>query len=90
MDNSSTKSMENEVILQVEPSDPMVDENAAPLTHVIGNEYDMTWRSVWIHGTTQSVRLVETGSGMKNRSDGETVKHPIVDSCENLSQTKFS
>ena len=65
MDNSSTKSMENEVILQVEPSDPMVDENAAPLTHVIGNEYDMTWRSVWIHGTTQSVRLVETVSGMK-------------------------
>ena len=65
MDESTTKSMENEIIIEVQPQEPMFAEDAKPLTDVIGNEYDMTWRSVWIHGTTQSVRLVETGSGMK-------------------------
>jgi len=65
MEESSNISMENEILIEVKPTDPMVAHDAAPLTHVVGNEYDMTWRSVWIHGTTQSVRLVETGSGMK-------------------------
>ena len=65
MDNASTKSMENEIIIEVKPQDPMVDADASPLTHVVGNEFDMTWRSVWIHGQKQSVRLLETSTGMK-------------------------
>lgn len=65
MDNASTKSMENEISLTITPDDPMVSPDAVPLTHVVGNEYDMTWRSVWIHGQKQSVRLLETSTGMK-------------------------
>lgn len=57
--------MENEQIIQVAGTDPMISEDAEPLTHVVGNEYDLTWRSVWVHGQRQSVRLLETPHGIR-------------------------
>lgn len=67
MDNTSVKIMQNEISLIVpEPEEqPLVDEDAPPLVHVVGNEFDLQWRSVWIHGQKQSVRLLETSTGMK-------------------------
>lgn len=67
MDNTSVKIMQNEISLIVpEPEEqPLVAEDAPPLVHVVGNEFDMQWRSVWIHGQKQSVRLLETSTGMK-------------------------
>lgn len=67
MDNTSVKIMQNEISLIVpEPEEqPLVAEDAAPLVHVVGNEFDLQWRSVWIHGQKQSVRLLETSTGMK-------------------------
>ena len=67
MDNTSIKIMENEISLTVtQPEEqPLVAEDALPLVHVVGNEFDMQWRSVWIHGQKQSVRLLETSTGMK-------------------------
>ena len=66
MEESTTNSMENEISITITPeNDPWVSEDSPPLTHVVGNEYDMTWRSVWIHGQKQSVRLLETSTGIK-------------------------
>lgn len=37
--------------------EPMISESAEPLTHLIGNEYDLGWRSVWIHTPHEAVRV---------------------------------
>ena len=36
---------------------PMISEEAYPLTRLIGNEYELGWRSVWIHTPDEAVRI---------------------------------
>jgi hypothetical protein len=36
---------------------PLISEAAEPLTHLIGNEYELGWRSVWIHTPDEAVRV---------------------------------
>jgi len=36
---------------------PMISEEAEPLQHLIGNEYQLGWRSVWIHTEKEAVRV---------------------------------
>lgn len=36
---------------------PMISEEAEPLHHLIGNEYELGWRSVWIHTPKEAVRV---------------------------------
>ena len=37
--------------------EPMISEFADPLKHLIGNEYELGWRSVWIHTPHEAVRV---------------------------------
>lgn len=39
-------------------SNPLISEDAEPLTKLIGNEYELGWRSVWIHTPDEAVRIV--------------------------------
>jgi len=48
----------------VDDEPPMVSEDAEPLTLLVGNEYEMGWRSVHIHGKNESVYIKETGAGL--------------------------
>ena len=36
---------------------PLISEDAEPLHHLIGNEYELGWRSVWIHTPQEAVRI---------------------------------
>jgi len=36
---------------------PLISEDAEPLHHLIGNEYELGWRSVWIHTPKEAVRI---------------------------------
>jgi hypothetical protein len=36
---------------------PLISEEADPLIHLIGNEYHLGWRSVWIHTPKEAVRI---------------------------------
>tara|TARA_S200002703_G_scaffold159604_2_gene173696 strand:- start:1466 stop:1711 length:246 start_codon:yes stop_codon:yes gene_type:complete len=36
---------------------PLISEDAEPLHHLIGNEYELGWRSVWIHTQQEAVRI---------------------------------
>lgn len=36
---------------------PMISEEEQPLTHLIGNEYELGWRSVWVHTPDEAVRI---------------------------------
>ena len=36
---------------------PLISEEANPLIHLIGNEYQLGWRSVWIHTPDEAVRV---------------------------------
>lgn len=36
---------------------PLISEEAEPLVHLIGNEYELGWRSVWIHTEKEAVRV---------------------------------
>ena len=36
---------------------PLISEEEEPLTHLIGNEYMLGWRSVWIHTPKEAVRI---------------------------------
>ena len=36
---------------------PLIIEDAEPLHHLIGNEYELGWRSVWIHTPKEAVRI---------------------------------
>jgi len=38
-------------------SPPLISEEAEPLLHLIGNEYELGWRSVWIHTPQEAVRI---------------------------------
>ena len=48
----------------VDGEPPMVSKDAEPLTLLVGNEYEMGWRSVHIHGKNESVYIKETGAGL--------------------------
>jgi hypothetical protein len=39
------------------PDHPLISEDAEPLHHLIGNEYQLGWRSVWIHTPQEAVRI---------------------------------
>ena len=43
---------------------PWVREDIEPLTHVMGNEYQMNWRTVWIGTDRMSVRLRQHQGGI--------------------------
>lgn len=36
---------------------PMISEEEEPLTHLIGNEYKLGWRSIWLHTDKEAVRV---------------------------------
>lgn len=36
---------------------PLISEEAEPLKHLIGNEYELGWRSVWVHTPQEAVRI---------------------------------
>lgn len=36
---------------------PLISEEAEPLNKLIGNEYELGWRSVWIHTPDEAVRI---------------------------------
>lgn len=36
---------------------PLISEEAQPLIHLIGNEYQLGWRSVWLHTPDEAVRI---------------------------------
>ena len=36
---------------------PLISEEAEPLIHLIGNEYQLGWRSVWLHTPDEAVRI---------------------------------
>jgi len=36
---------------------PLISEEAIPLEHLIGNEYQLGWSSVWIHTPKEAVRI---------------------------------
>lgn len=36
---------------------PMISEEEQPLTHLLGNEYELGWRSVWVHTPDEAVRI---------------------------------
>lgn len=36
---------------------PLISEEAEPLTKLIGNEYELGWRSVWIHTPHEALRV---------------------------------
>ena len=36
---------------------PLISEEAEPLIKLIGNEYELGWRSVWIHTPDEAVRI---------------------------------
>lgn len=36
---------------------PLISEEAEPLRKLIGNEYELGWRSVWIHTPDEAVRI---------------------------------
>ena len=38
-------------------TEPMISEEAYPLKRLIGNEYELGWRSVWIHTPKEAVRI---------------------------------
>lgn len=44
---------------------PLISEESEPLTHVVGNEFELGWRSVWIHTPRESIRLVYTPEGLQ-------------------------
>jgi hypothetical protein len=44
---------------------PLISEESEPLVHIVGNEFDLGWRSVWIHTPRESVRLVYTPEGLQ-------------------------
>jgi len=44
---------------------PLIHEEAQPLEHMIGNEYSLGWRSVWIHTPDEAVRIVYRGSRLE-------------------------
>lgn len=44
---------------------PLIDEQASPLEHIIGNEYSLGWRSVWIHTDKEAVRILYKNSRLE-------------------------
>jgi hypothetical protein len=44
---------------------PLISEQSEPLTHIVGNEFDLCWRSVWIHTPRESIRIVYTPEGIE-------------------------
>lgn len=66
-------------------------ELTPPLTHQVGNEYEVNWRSVWLHFKNHVVRIEETPDGLlkqttrrkingqeQRRTEG-TANHPTID-----------
>lgn len=45
--------------------DPLISEDAQPLTKLVGNEYELGWRSVWIHTPQEAVRLLYKNSRLE-------------------------
>lgn len=37
---------------------PLVSQDAEPLKHLHGNEYELGWRSIWIHTPKEAVRIL--------------------------------
>ena len=46
-------------------TDPLINEQAEPLEHMIGNEYSLGWRSVWIHTPQEAVRILYRGGRLE-------------------------
>lgn len=46
-------------------TDPLINEQAKPLEHMIGNEYSLGWRSVWIHTPQEAVRILYRGGRLE-------------------------
>lgn len=62
---------------------PLISEGLTPLKHNIGNEYDLQWRSVWIHTKHEAVRVLYKNSRLEitvvrkendNAGENETVE----------------
>jgi len=65
MEMSSNENVEMHTITYlVSDEPPMVSKDAEPLSLLVGNEYEMGWRSVHIHGKNESVYIKETGAGL--------------------------
>ena len=62
MDVSTQTNQDDEIIIATSISE--LDARIPALEHQVGNEYEMNWKSVWIHGKTGSVRILETSTGM--------------------------
>ena len=62
MDVSTQTNQDDEIIIATSISE--LDARIPALKHQVGNEYEMNWKSVWIHGKTGSVRILETSTGM--------------------------
>lgn len=62
MDLSMEKDSDNEIIITKEISEH--DSRIPALQHIVGNEYEMNWKTVWIHGKTGSVRIAEGSHGI--------------------------
>ena len=67
---------------------PLISEEAEPLIKLIGNEYELGWRSVWIHTPDEAVRIEYRNSRLvlsvvrKNKETGsEQNEEPMIVSC---------
>lgn len=60
-------------------SEPLISEAAEPLELLCGNEYQLGWRSVWIHTEKEAVRILYKNSRLeitvvrKDKDNGETI-----------------
>lgn len=70
---------------------PLISEEAEPLIHLIGNEYQLGWRSVWLHTPDEAVRveyrnsrLVLTVVRKEKQHDSE---QPSPEHSEGIKQT---